>query len=103
MTHSSSGRPHSSVDETPTRITASRVIASCPLAGATEVGLQSRCAGPGTVRRQMFVLLLTYVRPLEDVDALMRDHMAWLEQQYAAGRFIVSGRRVPRTGGVIVA
>ena len=33
----------------------------------------------------------------------MRRHMAWLDEQYAAGRFIVSGRRVPRTGGVILA
>jgi hypothetical protein len=28
----------------------------------------------------MFVLLLTYVRPLEEVDALMREHMAWLSE-----------------------
>ena len=51
----------------------------------------------------MFVLLLTYVRPLDEVDALMRKHMAWLNEHYEAGRFIVSGRQVPRTGGVIVA
>lgn len=51
----------------------------------------------------MFVLLLTYVRPLEEVDALMREHMAWLNEHYASGRFVVSGRRVPRTGGVILA
>jgi uncharacterized protein YciI len=51
----------------------------------------------------MFVLLLTYVRPLEEVDALMREHVAWLNEHYDTGRFVVSGRRVPRTGGVIVA
>jgi uncharacterized protein YciI len=51
----------------------------------------------------MFVLLLTYTRPLEQVDALMREHVAWLNEHYDAGRFVVSGRRVPRTGGVIVA
>ncbi|MDA0160908.1 YciI family protein [Solirubrobacter ginsenosidimutans] len=51
----------------------------------------------------MFVLLLTYIKPLPEVDALMRKHMAWLNEQYAAGRFIVSGRRIPRTGGVILA
>jgi len=51
----------------------------------------------------MFVLLLTYTTPLDEVDALMRKHMAWLDEHYAAGRFIVSGRRVPRTGGVILA
>jgi uncharacterized protein YciI len=51
----------------------------------------------------VFVLLLTYVKPLPEVDALMREHVAWLEEQYAAGRFLVSGRRIPRTGGVILA
>jgi uncharacterized protein YciI len=51
----------------------------------------------------MFVLLLSYVRPVEEVDALMRDHMAWVNEHYAAGRFLVSGRRIPRTGGVILA
>ena len=49
------------------------------------------------------MLLLTYVRPLAAVDALMPEHVAWLNEQYAAGRFLVSGRRIPRTGGVIVA
>ena len=51
----------------------------------------------------MFVLLLTYTKPLDEVDALMRKHMAWLNEQYAAGRFVVSGRQIPRTGGVILA
>ncbi len=51
----------------------------------------------------MFVLVLTYTKPLAEVDALMRRHMAWLNRQYDEGRFIVSGRQVPRTGGVILA
>jgi uncharacterized protein YciI len=51
----------------------------------------------------VFVLLLTYTRPLAEVDALMREHVAWLDEHYAAGRFLVSGRQIPRTGGVIVA
>jgi len=51
----------------------------------------------------VFVLLLTYVKPLAEVDALMREHVAWLREHYDAGRFVVSGRRIPRTGGVIVA
>lgn len=51
----------------------------------------------------MFVLLLTYTTPLDEVDALMPQHVAWLREHYASGRFVVSGRRVPRRGGVIVA
>ena len=58
-----------------------------------------------SVRRSslMFILVLSYIAPLEEVDALMREHVAWLKQHYDSGRFVVSGRRVPRTGGVIVA
>jgi uncharacterized protein YciI len=51
----------------------------------------------------VFVLLLTYIKPLSEVDALMREHMGWLHEHYDAGRFLVSGRRIPRTGGVILA
>jgi uncharacterized protein YciI len=51
----------------------------------------------------VFVLLLTYVKPLAEVDAHMREHVAWLNEHYDAGRLLVSGRRIPRTGGVILA
>ncbi len=51
----------------------------------------------------MFIVTLTYLKPVEDVDALMDAHVAWLKKGYADGLFIASGRRVPRTGGVILA
>jgi len=51
----------------------------------------------------MFVITLTYVRPLEEVDALMPKHVAWLKRQYTDGIFIASGRQEPRIGGVILA
>ncbi|HEX7637029.1 MAG TPA: YciI family protein [Burkholderiaceae bacterium] len=51
----------------------------------------------------MFVVTLTYLKPVEEIDALMPGHLAWLDRHYAAGLFIASGRRVPRTGGVILA
>jgi len=51
----------------------------------------------------MFVVMLTYQRPLAEIDALMRRHVAWLKRNYASGLFIASGRRVPRVGGVILA
>lgn len=47
----------------------------------------------------MFIVLLTYIRPLEEVDALIPDHVRFLDEQYASGLFVASGRRVPRTGG----
>ncbi|MFD7108732.1 YciI family protein [Streptomyces microflavus] len=51
----------------------------------------------------MFVLELTYTAPVERADALMREHVAWLDGNYAAGVFIASGRKNPRDGGVILA
>ncbi|MDT3399473.1 YciI family protein [Streptomyces sp. B1866] len=51
----------------------------------------------------MFVLDLTYTAPVERVDALLADHVAWLEAHYASGDFLASGRKVPREGGVILA
>ncbi len=50
----------------------------------------------------MFIALLTYIRPLEEVDALIPEHLRFLDQQYALGLFVASGRKVPRTGGVIL-
>jgi uncharacterized protein YciI len=51
----------------------------------------------------MFLVLLTYERPLDEIDRLMDAHVAFLETCYREGRFLASGRRVPRTGGVILA
>ncbi|HVV83133.1 MAG TPA: YciI family protein [Kofleriaceae bacterium] len=51
----------------------------------------------------MFVVVLTYVKPLAEIDRHMREHMRFLREQYAAKTFIASGRQVPRTGGVILA
>jgi uncharacterized protein YciI len=47
-------------------------------------------------------VVLSYVRPLDEVDALMPAHVAWLEAGFAEGAFLVAGRRDPRTGGVIL-
>jgi uncharacterized protein YciI len=51
----------------------------------------------------MFIVTLTYLKPVEEIDALMHDHVEWLKKGYADGLFIASGRRVPRIGGVILA
>ena len=51
----------------------------------------------------MFVIELVYKADLIQIDAHMRAHMAWLNKHYAAGTFVVSGRKIPRDGGVIIA
>lgn len=50
----------------------------------------------------MFLLLSRYVKPLDEVDRWLPEHREFLDRQYAAGHFIVSGPTVPRSGGVIV-
>jgi len=51
----------------------------------------------------MFVVELIYKADLPKIDAHMRSHMAFLKKHYAAGRFLVSGRKIPRDGGIILA
>jgi uncharacterized protein YciI len=51
----------------------------------------------------MFIVSLTYVAPLEEIDAVLSEHVAFLENHYATGTFVASGRKVPRTGGIILA
>jgi uncharacterized protein YciI len=51
----------------------------------------------------MFVIELIYKADLAEIDANMRDHVAFLDKYYAAGNFLVSGRKIPRDGGIIVA
>jgi len=51
----------------------------------------------------MFILSLTYIAPLSEVDAHIGPHMAWVAGGYDNGTFLASGRKEPRTGGVILA
>ena len=51
----------------------------------------------------MFIIELSYKVPLGEIDAHMRAHVRFLEKYYASGHFVVSGRKIPRDGGVIVA
>jgi uncharacterized protein YciI len=51
----------------------------------------------------MFIIDLTYIAPLEHLDEYMAEHVKYLNKYYKADVFIVSGRKVPRTGGIILA
>ncbi len=51
----------------------------------------------------MFLIELTYKAPLAEIDAHMRAHVAFLTKYYASGHFLVSGRKIPRDGGIILA
>jgi uncharacterized protein YciI len=51
----------------------------------------------------MFVIELIYKASLAQIDARMAAHVAFLTKYYAAGNFLVSGRKIPRDGGIILA
>jgi uncharacterized protein YciI len=51
----------------------------------------------------MFVIELTYKVPLAEIDAHMAAHVVFLKKYYASGHFLVSGRKIPRDGGIILA
>lgn len=51
----------------------------------------------------MFIIELTYKVPLEEIDAHMKEHMKFLNKYYEPGNFIISGRKVPRDGCIIIA
>ena len=51
----------------------------------------------------MFVIELIYKADLAKIDAHMAAHMKFLKKHYASGAFLVSGRKIPRDGGIILA
>lgn len=51
----------------------------------------------------MYIISLSYTSDISEVELHLAEHIRYLEEQYSAGRFLASGRKVPRTGGVILA
>lgn len=51
----------------------------------------------------MIIVSLTYLKGPEEADRHMEGHVAWLKTGYAEKGFLASGRKVPRTGGLILA
>jgi uncharacterized protein YciI len=50
----------------------------------------------------MYILLLKYIKPIEEVEKALNSHVVYLEKYYSLKKFICSGRQNPRTGGVIL-
>lgn len=51
----------------------------------------------------MYIFNLTYKKPLDVVDNYLSDHIKYLDKYYKAGNFLISGRKNPRIGGIIIA
>lgn len=51
----------------------------------------------------MYILNLTYKKSLEEVNKNLSAHNEYLQTYYTKGNFICSGRKEPRSGGIILA
>jgi uncharacterized protein YciI len=51
----------------------------------------------------MLIISLTYVKSMDEANKYLEPHMAWVKEGFARGLFIASGRKVPRTGGIVFA
>lgn len=50
----------------------------------------------------MFIIELTYKRPIEEIDQHLTAHRSFLEDGYQKNYFVASGPQQPRTGGIII-
>jgi len=51
---------------------------------------------------KIFVCISQYLVPLDEVDKYLDDHIEWLTRLDQAGRSVVTGRREPPVGGVMI-
>lgn len=50
----------------------------------------------------MILAVTTYQKSIEEIDRFLADHSAHLDKYYKEKKIIFSGRRNPRTGGIIL-
>lgn len=50
----------------------------------------------------MFIILTTYLKPMDVVDQYLAEHRAYLETCYQRNLLVASGPQNPRSGGVLI-
>ena len=50
----------------------------------------------------MYIVSLNYIKEVSEVEKYLEEHVKFLEKYYEMAKFICSGRKNPRTGGVIL-
>lgn len=50
----------------------------------------------------MLVIDITYTKPFSEVEKHLQPHRDFLKQCYETGKFLASGPKNPRTGGIII-
>jgi len=51
----------------------------------------------------MFLVDISYIQPMEAVEAATAAHRAFLDIHIGSGLLILTGPKVPRTGGILIA
>lgn len=50
----------------------------------------------------MFIVVINYKKPIEEIEKQLVAHRSFLEEGYQKNYFIASGPRNPRTGGIVL-
>ena len=50
----------------------------------------------------MFIAIVSYIKPIAEVDRHLAAHRVFLDRHMLAGEIITSGPQTPRTGGVFM-
>ncbi|MCS5707644.1 hypothetical protein CC99x_001860 [Candidatus Berkiella cookevillensis] len=53
--------------------------------------------------KNIFVVILRYIVPIETIDEYRSAHLNFLDHLYTKGVFITSGTQNPRSGGIMLA
>lgn len=50
----------------------------------------------------LFIVDIEYTVPMSKVQDVIEPHLEFVRRAYVEGRFLASGAKVPRTGGIVV-
>ncbi len=52
--------------------------------------------------KNLFCILVTYTKPIGEIEQILGEHRAYLQKGYDAGVLLVSGPQNPKVGGCII-
>lgn len=50
----------------------------------------------------MFVVNLSYIKPMSEVEKYLKEHMEFIQNMFIQNHIVCSGKKNPRTGGIII-
>ena len=52
--------------------------------------------------KNLFVILVSYTKPLEVIESILQEHRAFLKKGYESGNLLASGPQSPKIGGIVI-